>query len=129
MVQNEEFDISILNAPKQKFKVPYIKPTPFSLEGSNITLDSEEESKEYESDQMILDLSQNSDFDIDNEYILSANRKEINFGEIKKNTISSFKLDSPSTNTKDETNSFVSQHNLEGDSSNNCSFSYEEQSN
>ena len=49
--------------------------------------------------------------------------------QMKKNIISSFKLDSPSSNTKDETNSFISQHNLEGDSSNNCSFSYEEQSN
>lgn len=78
-MENYKFDKSILNAPKHKFLIPKVKPSPFSLD--------ENDNKSFEEEINISELYMSSDSsissDIEEENVYMNKKISVDNSEIK----------------------------------------------
>lgn len=126
-IQDQElFDKSILNAPKQKFKIPKAFPSPFFLEDSE-DFEIKEDQKEYKKNKNELiqndenfslsSLEDEEESSNDEEFLefidISKNKKESFDEEKGKIFFSLLKNSINSTDSKDDTEISSSQKNVE----------------
>lgn len=129
----EEFDKRILNAPKQKFKIPRMEPSPFRLEDSEefiLEKQNEYEKLKHDLSDNIENISENEENDEKSESYSDYNEYENNNEENENNSEEDFeengkiffslmKHNRGSTNSKEETDLSSSQKNIEDEEEDN----------